>query len=43
MHLSRIEPKTSWKHSKVLTIKPIQHFINEDEKFEFIMFGMKIV
>jgi hypothetical protein len=43
MYLSKIELKTSWKHTKVLTIKPLQHFINKDEKFEFIMFGMKIV
>jgi hypothetical protein len=43
MHLSRIEPKTSWKHINVLTIKPVQQFINKDEKFDFIKFGMKIV
>jgi hypothetical protein len=31
MHPSRIEPKTSGKHIEVLTIKPLQHFINKDE------------
>jgi hypothetical protein len=32
MHPSNIEPKTSWKHIKVLTTKPLQHFINKDKK-----------
>jgi hypothetical protein len=32
MHPSRIEPKSSWKHIKVLTTKPLQTFINKDEK-----------
>jgi len=39
---SNIEPKTSWKHTKILTTKPFQHFINKYKKFNFIMFGMKL-
>jgi hypothetical protein len=33
MYPSRIEPKTSWKHTEVLAIKRIQQFINNDEIF----------
>jgi hypothetical protein len=32
MHPSRIESKTTWKHTKVLTIKLVQDFINKDKK-----------
>jgi hypothetical protein len=32
MHPSRIEPKTSWKHTKALTTKPLQHIINKEGK-----------
>jgi hypothetical protein len=32
MHSLRMEPKTSWKHIKVLNTKPLQNYINEDEK-----------
>jgi len=42
MYQSNIEPKTSWKHTKVLTTKPFQNFMNKDEKFNFIMFSMKL-
>jgi len=34
MHASRIEPNTSWKHTKVLTTKPFQHFMNTNENFK---------
>jgi hypothetical protein len=30
----RIKPKTSWKHTKVLTTKPFQQLINKDLKVE---------
>jgi hypothetical protein len=32
MHPSRIETKTSWKHIKILSTKPLEHFMNKDEK-----------
>jgi hypothetical protein len=32
MHPLRIEPKTLWKHIKVLTTKPLQLFIDKNEK-----------
>jgi hypothetical protein len=33
----RFEPKTSWRHTKVLTTKPLQDFINKE-----IMFGVEL-
>jgi hypothetical protein len=32
MHSLKIEPKTSWKHTKVLTTKQFQNFVNKNEK-----------
>jgi hypothetical protein len=43
MHPSRIEPKMSWKHTKVLTIKLVQDFINKDEKVYLYYVCLKIV
>jgi hypothetical protein len=31
-HPSNFEPKTSWQHAKVFTTKPLQDFINKEEK-----------
>jgi len=42
MHPPRIENKMSWKHTKVLTTKPLQHFMKKNEKKKFIMFVMKL-
>jgi len=43
MHESRIEPKTSWNHTTVLTTKPLQDFIKNDEKIEVYCVWHEIV
>jgi hypothetical protein len=43
MHLSKIESKTLWKHTKVLTTKPLQNFINKDEKVKIYYILYEIV
>jgi hypothetical protein len=35
---ARFEPKTSWRHTKVLTTKPLQNFINKEKKFSVELF-----
>jgi len=43
MHQLRIKPQTSWKHIKILTIKPLQHFINKNENFKLYHVWHEIV
>jgi hypothetical protein len=43
MHSSKVELKTSLKHTMILTTKPPQNIINKEKiNFKFIMFGMKL-
>ncbi len=34
MHPSRIEPKTPWNHTKVITTKPFQNLLEKKCKFK---------
>jgi hypothetical protein len=42
MHPSRIEPKTLWKHTQVLTTK-LQDFNNKEEKVQLYCLWHEIV
>jgi len=39
---AHINQGTSSKHTKVLTAKPLHNFINKEEKFNFVVFSMKL-